>query len=229
MKERAERCDAYLGEDVAVGGHVGGEGVDGPPVVNDEEEDGQALLGRRVEALSHAPVLRATLADEDDGDAVVALGARGVEVAVEKNGSRSAHGIGQLLRHQRPPALEVGVDVVDVHRPARALARAVHLGWGRERGEGGSVKGKGKAACFRAFLRVSRFFEGGEGLTEVILLDGGRTEELGHDAVRLDARGEGVGVLAVVAVLDVALPQECGRKLRRVSELQDNSAWITKC
>jgi hypothetical protein len=30
--------------DVRVGGHVGGEGVDGAAVVDDEEEDGEVLL-----------------------------------------------------------------------------------------------------------------------------------------------------------------------------------------
>ena len=42
---------------VAVGGHVAREGVDGAAVVDNEEEQREALLGRRVEALGHAAVL----------------------------------------------------------------------------------------------------------------------------------------------------------------------------
>ena len=87
------------------------------------------LLGGGVQALGHAPVLRAALPDEDDRHAVVALGALWVEVAVEEDGAGGAHSVGQLLRHESPPALEVLRGVVNVHGPARALARPLHLFW----------------------------------------------------------------------------------------------------
>ena len=112
---------------VKVRGDVFGERVDGAAVVDDDEEQRQVLLGRGVERLGHAPVLRAALADEDDRDPIVPLVFRRVAVAVEENRARCARGIGQLLRHERPAALEERVLVVDVHRAARAFARAADL------------------------------------------------------------------------------------------------------
>jgi hypothetical protein len=102
--------------------------------------------------------LRAALADEDDRDAVVALELLRLEVTVEQDRARRTRRVRQLLRHERPAALEVGLLVIDVHRAARAAARASVL-------------------C----------------------------EELGHDGTSVDARREGVSVLAVIRVLDVAL------------------------
>ena len=145
-------------EDVHVGGHVLGEGVDRAPVVNDQEEHRQVLLGRRIQALSHPAVLRAAIADEDDRDAVVTLELLRLEVPVEQDRARRTRRVRQLLRHERPAALEVGLLVIDVHRAARAAARARVL-----------------------------------------------SEELGHDGTSVDSRREGVRVLAVVRVLDVAL------------------------
>mmetsp|Transcript_29212 Transcript_29212/g.72879 ORF Transcript_29212/g.72879 Transcript_29212/m.72879 type:complete len:293 (-) Transcript_29212:84-962(-) len=116
-----------LQEDVRVLRHVGREGVDRAAIVDDHKEDRQVLLGRRVEALRHPPVLRAALAAEDDGHAVVAL-RRDAQVPVQQDGARGAHRVRQLLRDESPAALEVRLLVVDVHRPARPAARARVLG-----------------------------------------------------------------------------------------------------
>lgn len=114
-------------EDVVVGGDVGREGVDGAPVVDDDEEEGKVLLRGRVEALRHPPVLRAALADEHDGDAIVVFRPVGVELPVEEDGARGAGGVRQLLTDESPAALEVCLLVVDVHRPARPAACAAVL------------------------------------------------------------------------------------------------------
>ena len=62
-----------LVENLLVGGDVLGEGVDGAAVVDDDEEDGEVLLGGGVEALGHPPVLRAALAHEHHRDAILRL------------------------------------------------------------------------------------------------------------------------------------------------------------
>ena len=111
-----------LVENLLVGGDVLGEGVDGAAVVDDDEEDGEVLLGGGVEALGHPPVLRAALAHEHHRDAILRLPR--AQVLVQRDGPRGAHGVRQLLGDERPPALEVGLHVVDVHAPARAAARA---------------------------------------------------------------------------------------------------------
>mmetsp|Transcript_8994 Transcript_8994/g.20264 ORF Transcript_8994/g.20264 Transcript_8994/m.20264 type:complete len:396 (-) Transcript_8994:62-1249(-) len=168
-----------LGEHVAVGGHVGREGVDGAAVVNDQEEDGQLLLGRRVEALGHSAVLSAALADEDDGDPLVVFVLLGLALAVEEDAAGGADGVRQLLAYKRPSALHVSLRVENVHRAARALARAVHL-----------------------------------------------AEKLRHDGIRVDARGEGVAVLAVVRKLDVRLTNRVShhRRDRLLSVVQVHEA-----
>mmetsp|Transcript_18098 Transcript_18098/g.54586 ORF Transcript_18098/g.54586 Transcript_18098/m.54586 type:complete len:389 (+) Transcript_18098:1386-2552(+) len=164
--------------DVIVGGNVGREGVDGAPIVNHNKEERQLLLCGRVEALGHTAVLGAALAHKDNGDAVVVLGALGVEHAVEKDGARRSSRVRKLLADERPAALEVGLLVVDVHRAARAAACAGVL-----------------------------------------------SKELGHDGVGGDARGERVGVLAVVGELLVALldgiGDERGDRLLTVVEVHE--------
>mmetsp|Transcript_50701 Transcript_50701/g.101278 ORF Transcript_50701/g.101278 Transcript_50701/m.101278 type:complete len:358 (-) Transcript_50701:225-1298(-) len=107
--------------------HVTRERVDRPPVVDHNEEQRQALLRRHVERLRHPPVLCSALAHKHHGDAVVVGVGLGVALAVEKDRARGSCGIRELLGDQRPPALHVGGLVEDVHRPARALARAAHL------------------------------------------------------------------------------------------------------
>mmetsp|Transcript_3526 Transcript_3526/g.10834 ORF Transcript_3526/g.10834 Transcript_3526/m.10834 type:complete len:200 (-) Transcript_3526:382-981(-) len=98
------------------------ERVDRPAVVYDEKQYRQRFLRRSVQALRETPVLAATLSHEDHGHAVV------VRHAVQQNRPRGADGVRQLLRHQSPPALEMGVDVVHVHRAAGAAARSRVLG-----------------------------------------------------------------------------------------------------
>lgn len=58
---------ADLEVDVRVGGDVGREGVDGAPVVDDQEQQGKLLLGGSVKGFRHASVLRRSLAEEHDG------------------------------------------------------------------------------------------------------------------------------------------------------------------
>ena len=99
-----------------------GERVDRAAVVDDEEQNRQVFLRRRVEALRHAPVLRAALADEHDRDAI--LGFARVEVLVEHDGARGADRVRELLRDERPAALEVRLHVVHVHGSAGAATGA---------------------------------------------------------------------------------------------------------
>ena len=97
------------------------------PQQRTEEEDGEVLLRRGVEALGHASVLRAALAHEDDRHAVI-IRRRDAELAVEEDRARGAHGVWELLANEGPAALEEGVFVVDVHGAAGALAGAGLLG-----------------------------------------------------------------------------------------------------
>ena len=112
---------------VLVRRHVTGEGVDSTPVVDDNDEKGEALLSGGVEGLGHAAVLRAALTDKHNGDAVVVLELLRIPEAVEQDRARGARGVRQLLRHEGPAALEVGVRVKDVHGAAGTLARAIDL------------------------------------------------------------------------------------------------------
>mmetsp|Transcript_11824 Transcript_11824/g.10055 ORF Transcript_11824/g.10055 Transcript_11824/m.10055 type:complete len:227 (-) Transcript_11824:396-1076(-) len=113
--------------DILIGSYITGEGVDGTSVVNDDDEKWQVFLGGSVENLSHTPVLRATLPDEDNRETVVVLEGLSVPQTVQEDGARSTGSVGELLSNKRPTALEVGLFVENVHRAARTLARAVDL------------------------------------------------------------------------------------------------------
>mmetsp|Transcript_35 Transcript_35/g.107 ORF Transcript_35/g.107 Transcript_35/m.107 type:complete len:591 (+) Transcript_35:199-1971(+) len=75
-KESGDTVMLALLKDVAVLRNVLSEGVDGAAIVNHNNKKGEVVLGGSVEKLSHTAVLGATLADEDNTDAIV-VGGRG--------------------------------------------------------------------------------------------------------------------------------------------------------
>mmetsp|Transcript_25246 Transcript_25246/g.59905 ORF Transcript_25246/g.59905 Transcript_25246/m.59905 type:complete len:215 (-) Transcript_25246:297-941(-) len=138
---------------VLVLGHVAGEGVDGAAVVDHDEEKREALLGRDVEGLGHASVLGAALADEDDRDAIVVGVLLRVVLAVHQDRTRRTCSVGQLLGNERPATLHVGRLVEDVHRSARALARATDLAEELSHDSTG-VNARGQSVRVLAVVRV---------------------------------------------------------------------------
>mmetsp|Transcript_39737 Transcript_39737/g.62150 ORF Transcript_39737/g.62150 Transcript_39737/m.62150 type:complete len:306 (+) Transcript_39737:1482-2399(+) len=112
---------------IRVLGNILSESVDGSAIINLQKENRQLLLRSSVQAFCHSPVLRTTLADENNGNAIIILMAFGVQDSVELNCPSSTNSVRELLSHQGPATLKVGGFIIHVHRAASTTAGSTVL------------------------------------------------------------------------------------------------------
>mmetsp|Transcript_18349 Transcript_18349/g.28739 ORF Transcript_18349/g.28739 Transcript_18349/m.28739 type:complete len:281 (+) Transcript_18349:703-1545(+) len=129
----------------AVGSDIASESVNSTSIINDDEEKGEIVFRRRVKKFCRTSVLGTTFTHEHDGDSVIIGGwghillfetliIRQCQFAIQQNAFGSTSSIGELLRNERPSALEISGLVKNVHGSAGALtaSRFLHEEFGHD-------------------------------------------------------------------------------------------------